>query len=63
MDLPAPSRATPLRLQQLLTVQMPTADGEPTKRQSLLVALEADGQKVSLVEHCFAGGAPRSHRL
>lgn len=55
VDLPTPCRATPLRLQQLLTVQMPTVDGEPTKRQSLLVALEADGQKVSLVGFSLLG--------
>lgn len=55
VNLPAPNRATPLRLQQLLTVQMPASGGGPARSQSLLVALEADGQKVSLVGFSLLG--------
>ena len=55
VSLPAPSRATPLHLQQLLTVQMPASGEGPARSQSLLVALEADGQRVSLVGFSLLG--------
>ncbi len=49
--LPAPTRASPLHVEQILTAQVKGSD----KGHSLLVVMEADGQRLSLVGFSLLG--------
>ena len=51
VPLPSPSRATPLHVEQILTAQV---QGQ-SSGHSLLVVMEADGQRLSLVGFSLLG--------